>query len=88
MLKCKLTEHQLPFIYTELLNMFVELVFSSFLYYFKYRILSLEHKYLGVFELTLISNKLVNGLLELILIHTRLWDTPDYFLDFTAVIQS
>ena len=36
MFKCKLTEHQLPFTYTELLNMFVELVFSSFLYYFKY----------------------------------------------------
>ena len=72
MLKCKLTEYQLPFTYTELLNMFVELVFSSFLYYFKYRILSLELKYLGVFELTLISNKLGNGLLELILIHTRL----------------
>lgn len=62
--------------------MFLELVFPSFPYYFKYKILNIELKYLDVFKLTLISNKLIKGLLEFICNAPRLED--DCLSDLTT----
>lgn len=65
-IKCKLKECQLPFTY-RVAKCLLDLFFSSHLYCFKYEILSIEFKCLGLFKLTLISYKLgVKGILEFI----------------------